>query len=521
MIPLFCTKTIRDVDDYAIRKLRIPGIILMENASLEVFKFASEKLIERNKSGSIGFICGKGNNGGDGFALARHFINNHYKVIVICLFDEAELTQDCRTNFVILKQMISNFKDSKLIIFRNVKDLSPLKSCDMIVDAMLGSGVQGELKEPFQSIVNKVNTLNSIKLSVDIPTGLDADKGYSSLMFKADLTVTLGELKPGLFFGDGYAFAGQIQKGNIGISPDYYPSEKTKEFLLEPKDVVEALPIKIKSANKYSAGKVLTIAGSGKYSGAAILTAKSVLKVGAGASVLCFPKSIRNFVHKNLSEVVLQEYEDNGKEYLKAENLEKFSSKIRWADVIALGPGLGREAETQKAVIQLLRLRKFRNIVIDADALFAISDKKYKKIDLTNFILTPHYGEFCSLIGIELEEFRKDILTCGRKFVKETGTYLVLKGAPTMIFLPNGKVLINTVGNAGMAKFGTGDVLTGVIAGLLSQVKDIEKALIAAVYIHSLAADLLTEKYTELGFTATNLMNNIPSAIRYVRNSFV
>ena len=417
--------------------------------------------------------------------------------------------------------MISNFKDSKLIKFRNVKDLSPLKNCDMIVDAMLGSGVQGELKEPFQSIVNKVNTLNSIKLSVDIPTGLDADKGYSSLMFKADLTVTLGELKPGLFFGDGYAFAGQIQKGNIGISPDYYPSEKTKEFLLEPKDVVEALPIKNKSANKYSAGKVLTIAGSGKYSGAAILTAKSVLKVGAGASVLCFPKSIKNFVHKNLSEVVLQEYADNGKEFFRVENLEELSGKIKWADVLAIGPGIGREVETQKAVIQLLRLMKFRNIVIDADALFAISGKKYKKMDLTNFILTPHYGEFCSLIGIELEELRKDILKFGRKFVKETGAYLVLKGAPTMVFLPNGKVLINTAGNPGMAKFGTGDVLTGIIAGFLCQIKDTEKALITAVYIHSLAADLLTEKYTELGFTASDLMNNIPSAIRYVRNSFV
>jgi len=159
--------------------------------------------------------------------------------------------------------------------------------------------------------------------------------------------------------------------------------------------------------------------------------------------------------------------------------------------------------------------------VWEGNALFVLSSKKYKKLNLKDCILTPHHGEFCSLLGIHLDDLHKDILNYGRKFVKQSGSYLVLKGAPTIIFLPSGKVMINSVGNPGMAKFGTGDVLTGVIAGFLSQVKDTEKALIAGVYVHSLAADLLVEKYTELGFTATDLMNNIPSAIRYVRISIV
>jgi len=521
MIPLFSTSTIRKVDDYAFGKLGVPSVVLMENAALEIYKFASEKLKEMNKHGRIGFICGKGNNGGDGFALARHFINNNYGVVVVHLSDEAELSEDCRTNYIILKKMLPHFNNFRLIKYRSVRDLYQLRNCDMVIDAMLGSGIQGDLKEPYQTIIKQVNKMKSIKLSVDISTGLDSDNGYSKELFHSDLTVTLGEFKPGLFFGDGYAFAGKIKKGSIGISPSFYPKENATEFLIESKDVLSSLPLKAKSAHKYSAGKVLTIAGSGKYPGAAVLTAKSSLKVGAGASILCFPKSIRSFVHKNLSEVVLKEYEDENNEFLRTPNLKDLSDKIKWADVVALGPGLGREAETQSTVYQLLKERNFKNIVIDADALVAISGKKYKKIDLTNFILTPHYGEFCSLIGIELEELRKDILKFGRKFVKETGAYLVLKGAPTMIFLPTGKVLINTVGNPGMAKFGTGDVLTGVIAGFLSQVKDIEKALISGVYIHSLAADLLIEKYTELGFTATDLMNNIPSAIRSLGNSIV
>src|SRR3989304_8877143 len=391
----------------------------------------------------------------------------------------------------------------------------------MICDAMLGSGIQGELKEPYKSIVNKVNNLKSIKLAIDIPTGLDADKGFASSVFHSDVTVALRELKPGLFFGDGYTFAGKIRKGSIGISSSFYPKEKTTEFLIDAKDVLSSLPEKAKSVHKYSAGKVLTIAGSGKYPGAAVLTAKSSLKVGVGASVLCFPKSVRSFVHKNLSEGVLKDTEEDGKEFFQRNNLKELVNKLKWADVVALGPGLGREEETQSTVNKLLQERKFRKIVIDADGIFALSGRKYKKINLRDFILTPHQGEFCSLIGIQLEDLRRDILKYGRKFVKETSAYLVLKGAPTIIFLPEGKVLINTVGNPGMAKFGTGDVLTGVLAGLLSQIKDTEKALTAGVYIHSLAADLLVDKYTELGFTATDLMNNIPSAIRFIRNSIV
>ena len=520
MIPLYLTKVIREIDNYAKKNLQVPGIILMENASLEVFRIAVEEF-KLNSSIKIGVICGRGNNGGDGFATARHFVNHGYNVTVLHLFNDSEMTENCRINYTILKKTLVKIKDSKIIKFSSLKDLSYITKCDLIIDAMLGSGVEGDLRESYKSIVNKINRVKNLKFSIDIPTGLDADKGYSKLLLHPDLTVTLGELKPGLFFGDGYAFAGKVRKGNIGISPSFYPNEIAKEFLIESNDVLGLLPQKAKTIHKYSAGKVLTIAGSGKYPGAAVLTAKSSLKVGAGASVLCFPKSVRSFVHKNLSEVVLKEYEDDGKEFFQRNNLKELVNKLKWADVVALGPGLGREEETQSAVNKLLQERKFRKIVIDADGIFALSGRKYKKINLRDFILTPHQGEFCSLIGIQLEDLRRDILKYGRKFVKETSAYLVLKGAPTIIFLPEGKVLINTVGNPGMAKFGTGDVLTGVLAGLLSQIKDTEKALTAGVYIHSLAADLLVDKYTELGFTATDLMNNIPSAIRFIRNSIV
>lgn len=521
MIPLFSTKTIRSVDEFAISKLNVPSIVLMENAALEIFKYAEEKLKSMGKSVKIGFICGKGNNGGDGFAVARHFVNHNYNVVVIYLFEQDEMTTDCRINFQILNKMLPSFKSLQMFKYKGLKSLNHLKSCDMIVDAMLGSGIQGELKEPYQSIVKQANKLKTIKLSIDIPTGLDSDKGYSQLMFNSDVTVTLGDLKPGLFFGDGFTFAGEVKLGNIGISSSFYPKHKSREYLIEARDAKAGLSQKSKSVNKYSAGKVLTIAGSGKYSGAALLTAKSSMKVGTGASVLCFPKSIRNFIHKRSNEIVLNEYDDSGTEFLDPKAVEVLGEKIKWADVVAVGPGLGRAEETQKAVIRILKERKFKRIVFDADALFALSGKKYKKLNLKDCILTPHHGEFCNLLGIQLEELRSDILAFGRTFVNETGSYLVLKGAPTMIFLPDGDVLINTVGNPGMAKFGTGDVLTGVIAGFISQSKEIKNTLTTAVYVHSLAADLLKDKFTEFGFTASDIMNNLAVSIRIVSDSVV
>ncbi|HSR18709.1 MAG TPA: NAD(P)H-hydrate dehydratase, partial [Ignavibacteriaceae bacterium] len=201
-------------------------------------------------------------------------------------------------------------------------------------------------------------------------------------------------------------------------------------------------------------------------------------------------------------------------------NVSDLEERIKWADSIALGPGLGRAEETQKAVIKILKEKKFKNIVIDADAISAIGKFNYKKLNLKNMVLTPHHGEFSSLIGIKTSELKKDILGYGKQFVKDTKSYLVLKGAPTVIFLPGGESLINTSGNPGLAKFGTGDVLTGILAGLLAQEKDLDKSLICGVYMHSLAADLLSAEYSEFGYTATDIIEKIPSAINFIRNTF-
>ncbi len=523
MIPLFLTKQIREVDSYAINKIGMPGIVLMENAALSIFDIVMQNYKGINIFTKIGFICGKGNNGGDGFAVARHFANNGFEVDVVYLSSGNDRSPDCAVNFRILNQLSKENKKIRLKKFSSAGDLNLLKNCDLIFDAMLGSGMEGDLREPYKSIVKKINHINAYKVAIDIPTGLDSDKGSAETVFESDLTITLGEFKSGLFFGDGYSFAGNVVKGDIGINNNFFDRYPVYRFLIEPEDALDYFPQKANSLHKYSAGKVLTISGSAKLPGAAALSSTASLSIGAGASILAFPDSAKNLVHAKLSEVIVESYGDDGNGFLSEQNVNELQKRLEWADVIAVGSGLGREKETQSSVIRIIKERKFRKMVIDADAIFALSQVDYKKLNLKDLVFTPHHGEFANLLGIKVTELKQDLLKYGSEFVQSTGAYLILKGAPTIIFTPGhqGEIFINTTGNPGMAKFGTGDVLTGVLAGIIAQSKEIEKSIIAGVYIHSLAADLLVKEYTEFGYTAEIILRNLPSAIKFLRNSIV
>ncbi len=519
MIPLYSTKEIREIDDYAIRELKIPGILLMENASLQIFNLTLSKItFPLNK---VGFVCGKGNNGGDGFAAARHFYNNGYEVFVVYAGEENAFQGDCLTNFNIIKNISKVDKLVTLKKYKSTNDLKNLQSCDIIFDALLGSGATGDLKEPYTSIIKKLNGYDCYKVAIDIPTGLNANTGYTKEAFRADLSITLGELKKGLYVGNSPEFTGEIVKGNIGVSPKLYDKFELDSYLIEPEDAYVSLPKKGKTIHKYSAGKVLTIAGSGKYPGAAALTSQAVLRAGAGASILAFPSTIKNIIHPKLIEVVVQTYDDKGLEYIIEDNLSELEERIEWADVVAIGPGLGREDATIEAIIELIKSRTNNNMVIDADGLFAMGNNRYKELDLSGLVLTPHHGEFANILNIKLAELQKDLLFYGKNFAEENGCYLVLKGAPTIIYTPEGDALVNTVGNAGLAKFGTGDVLTGVIAGLLAQHYDIEQAVVAGVYLHSLTADILANDFTEYSYTAEDILLNLHRGFQFLRKSFV
>lgn len=521
MIPLYSTEQVRKADNYAINELHIPGIVLMENAAISILNAVLQKYPYINKSYRFGIICGKGNNGGDGFALARHLLINGFDVNVLSFGSESHLKGDALTNYIILKNIITQYENSSLNLYKTNRDLKSILGCEIIVDAILGTGSKGELKEPYSKIVSKLNESQSLRIAVDVPTGLNLDNASGTNIFNAHLTVTLADYKSGLFYEKGREYSGKVVRGSIGIGDKYFRNIEAINFLIEPEDALDYLPFKNSTLHKYSAGKVLAVSGSKNYPGAGIFAMNAAMMSGTGAGILAFPKSIRTLAQSSMNSAVVIGYEDNESGVLKKDNIEEIESKMNWADAVALGPGLGRDKNTQEAVREILKRFPNKNFVIDADGIIALSNKNYKKLDLTNYVFTPHHNEFAELIGVQIGELKYNLFKYVREFSRITNAYLVLKGAPTIICNPEGEIFINSSGNPGMAKFGSGDVLTGMIASFLAQQDNIEGSIISAVYIHSLTADLIQKRETEFGIIPEKLISEIPNTIKFLRKSVV
>ncbi|KUO62440.1 hypothetical protein APF79_08010 [bacterium BRH_c32] len=515
MIPLYSSEQIRALDNYAIQKEKMPSIVLMENAAINIFKILNEEL-DLKKINTTLILCGKGNNGGDGFALARHLVNNGNTVYLLLTASEKEYSPDSKTNFDICKQIALSSEKLKIVKYKNAASFDSIGKIDLIIDAILGTGFKGELENRYKTIIEKANNSTSIRIAIDSPTGLNLATSTGKIVFNARFTITLGGLKSGLFYGKGYEYGGSITLGSIGIRDSILLKQKPESFLLDNEDALAGLPIKNKTSHKYSAGKVLVVAGSAKYVGAAILTSKAVFNSGAGACYLAIPDSMKSVFQTKSISTVTAPYDDSNKKYLTKNALENINEIAKKCDVIAIGPGLGREEETLEEVSAILK-KYNKKFVIDADALTLFKNGNYKKHNLKNAVFTPHHGEFASMLGISVEELESDIISHGKNFVQETKLFLVLKGAPTIIFSPEGEIFINSTGNSGMSKFGSGDVLTGIIAGFLAQSNDIKSSLLSAVYLHSLSADLLLENRTEFSIFPAQISNNLPNAIKYVR----
>ena len=519
MIPLFTNKQVRAVDSFAIELLNFPSLLLMENAASNLFKIISEKGFLNSIPTKVGILCGKGNNGGDGFALARKIAFAGYKVLVLHISDKKDLSTDAKKNYELLLSSTLLYKNIVIKKISKSSDVNILRSYDLIIDALLGSGSQGDLKGLLKEIVEKVNSFSNKKIAIDVPTGLNADTGYGTPIFKADLTITLGALKRGLFYGEGYISSAEIAKGEIGIGDKYFEAETTKDFLIAESDIKSFLPLKGKSINKYSAGKVFLIAGSKEYGGAAVLSSSGAFKSGAGAVVVAIPSALQKIVLQKRPEAVIQYYGGKKTEFLSPESHASLKEKTNWADAVAIGPGIGRHEETMEFVRCFLRKHPNTKIVVDADALYALRNKEYRNYKLKNVVLTPHLGEFATLIDVNKKELEKDLLFYGREFVHETESTLVLKGPRTIIFTKDGKAFINPTGNAGLAKFGSGDVLTGMIASFLAQIKNVQQAVLSAVYLHGLVADQLKKDKSAYGFTASEVASQIPFALKELNNA--
>lgn len=504
------TKEIREIDKRAIEEYKIPSIVLMENAGIAVVR----EIIDcfgtvENKKFCV--FCGKGNNGGDGFVIARHLYNQGAKVKVFLLAGSANLTEDAEINKSILGKM-----GVDLIEVVGERDWDKVHLAitfsDGLVDAMLGTAFKGQLSGAMAQVAETMNRSGKMVFAVDIPSGLDGDTGQvSGIAVRATCTVSFARGKQGLFLYPGASYVGRLVIADIGIPAVLLNSKSIQQNLLYAQAIQAMLPVRNLDAHKGSAGSVGVIAGSKGFTGAAALAAVAALKAGAGIVTLGVPESLHDIMEVKLTEVITRALPEEPAGYLSLEGLEAAKAMAEKVDAIALGPGLGRQPGTMDLVREMV-VQVEKPMVLDADALYALIGNtqllnKAKALP----ILTPHPGEMGRLVGLTSSEVNEDRVYIARQAAFEWQCILVLKGAPTIVAFPDGEVYINTTGNPGMASAGTGDVLTGTIAGLIAQGMSSHEAALAGVYLHGLAGDVAAQS-GKIGLTASDLLYALPTA---------
>jgi NAD(P)H-hydrate epimerase len=499
----------REIDEVTIRDF-VPGIELMENAGAGV----TEELLnyfKPTKTTRITVVCGKGNNGGDGFVIARLLKKKGRKVSVYLLGKTREMKGDAATN---LKRCTrAKIKVNEIDEKSLGKLEDELLKAGIIVDAIFGTGFEGKPRGISRDIIQFMNDCPAVKVAVDIPSGVNASTGEAELAVDADLTVTMALPKRGLFLFPGKGYTGDLVVHDIGVPPEVVIRENLNTFVLGKSDIEEALPVKLPDAHKWSCGHALAICGSTGFTGAASLTSISAMRSGCGLVTLVTPRSLNPVMEIKLTEVMTLPVDETPAGSLAFKAGKAILDFAAGADAVAIGPGLSQNRDTVKLVKHLLP-RLGVPTVLDADGLNAFAGKaeKLKGLDFP-LIITPHVGEASRLFGIDKKKILSRPVEFARKTAKDLGLVMVLKGAPTIIAGPDGDTYINPTGNQGLATAGSGDVLTGIIAGLLAQGADVLEAAASGVYIHGLIADLLLEEYGYFGFMAGELAETIPEAI--------
>jgi hydroxyethylthiazole kinase-like uncharacterized protein yjeF len=501
----------RDADRRTIEEVGIPSLVLMENAgrqAVAAMEAMYTDLVERR----IGVLCGRGNNGGDGFVIARTLAQRNADVAVFLFGRVADVRGDARTNLDILGSIgitVVEIADGQAweLHFSEVSD------CTLIVDAIFGTGLNAPVSGLIESVIADVNASGIPVVSIDLPSGLSADSpdpiGPS---IDASLTITLAAPKLPLVLPPGEAHAGSVVIADIGIPASVLDAvHGPRVELLTRASMRELITPRTPDSHKGDYGHVLVVAGSPGKTGAAHLAAMGALRSGAGLVTIATPERCQATVAAMAPEYMTEALPDTSAG-LQVAGVERALEIAR--DVIALGPGLGQAADTQSFIVQLVD-RATMPLVIDADGLnaFAKDPDTLSGREGRVVIITPHPGEMARLVRMSTEEVQASRLATARNFAVGHHAYVVLKGHRTLIATPDGKVFINPTGNPGMATGGTGDVLTGVIAGWLAQLLDAEAACKLGVYVHGMAGDLAEADEGEISMTAGDVAAHLGDAI--------
>ncbi len=512
---LVTASEMQQMDRQTIESFGIPGRVLMENAGLGATRVLFDQfndIINKN----VGVIAGRGNNGGDGFVIARYLAQKGSDVTVYLLAESASVKGNAAANLELLAPInvpVVEIPDEQSFLSHKTGMLHQ----EIWIDAILGTGLKSDVKGYFKKIIEFINALGKPVFSVDIPSGLNSDTGQvCGACIRAQTTATFAFAKTGHILFPGAEYTGYLEIIDIGI-PDHI-AEKVgpKQHLLTPEMVTAAFEPRPSDAHKGTTGHVLVVSGSPGKTGAAAMTAMSAMRAGAGLVTLAIPESLNPVLETQVLEAMTYPLPETENGIIGESSFNKIMDLLSGKKCLAIGPGLGEAAETKKLVHRIIKESPV-TIVIDADGLnnIAGSTEILKKAKAP-LILTPHPGEMARLMDLTTGTVKKDRITCARKFAEKFNVHIVLKGAKTIIAHPEGNIFINPTGNTGMASGGMGDVLTGIIAGLVAQGFSPESAAHTGVYLHGAAADMLAEKIGPFGYLATEVMNAIPGQIKLI-----
>ncbi|NOZ63361.1 MAG: NAD(P)H-hydrate dehydratase [Caldiserica bacterium] len=502
----------RKLDKQASETYGVSELLLMENAGNAAY-FAILEHIQDSR----GFIifCGPGNNGGDGLVVARKIYSSGGEVKVYLLGKPEQYKGAARLNYEIAAKMgfeIKSIKEEK-----REKIIQEIRHADIVVDAILGTGLTRAVEGTYAEIINLINHYAKRVLSLDIPSGINGNNGnVMGTAIKADYTVTFGLPKLGNILYPGYDFCGELYVSHISFPPQHYNQEEIKIEINEPVQ----LPARDVQGHKGTFGDILFVAGARGYYGAPYFAALSFLKAGGGYSRLATPKSVMPHIGSKGSEIVFLPLEETESGSIAKSAKERIMEIARGVDMVVIGPGLSLHEETQELVGEIVNSLD-KPLLIDGDGLTAISREKSclaKRESPT--VLTPHPGEIARIKNCSTREVIENKIDVLREVSRELKAITVLKGAHTLIGYPEGEIFVNMSGNSGMATAGSGDVLTGTIAAMYGLGLNIKEAVRMGVFVHGASGDLASWEKGEDGITAQDILDYLPKTMKILRENF-
>lgn len=500
----------REIDRITIEERGIAGFELMERAGRAV----ARQICERLEPESVAVVCGKGNNGGDGFIAATEFHKRGIEAVVYVLFDPSEARGDAMKAFGAIPDEVRVEHPRDMEAFA-----ANLARFDVVVDAILGTGLKGPVRGPLAEAIEAVNRAGANIVSVDIPSGLGAgaagDEETGGICIQANLTIAIGLPKLGTVLDPGVRTTGLVSIADIGFPSDLLEDPRIETNLLTTEAMRDALPTRDPSGHKGTFGRVLILGGSEGMSGAAILAARSAVRSGTGLVYCAYPRPLGTVMESQLVEPVKIPLAGDAPWFEGSQASGALEEAAR-VDAVALGPGLGVRPETGEFVRAVVK-DIAKPLVVDADALNILAEDVSILRDRQGpTIITPHPGEAGRLLGCSTEKIQSDRLGAARRLSAELNLVAVLKGSQTIVATPDGQLYINPTGNTGLAKGGSGDVLTGLIAGLLAQGCEPGVAAQLGVFVHGVAADRAAEDLGVRAMTPQDVIEALGRAFVFI-----